>query len=311
MMVSKYEVIWAYRIMLGREPESDAVIAGKLNCKNLNELCGAFIDSPEFARKLVLPFIPLDSPANHIEYQVSEEILKIMTEKVKLVWSYLGSEMPYYSVLTQPEFHPDSIHKNIDAFWETVNVEIDVINQLLSRYNIDDLGNKICIEYGCGVGRITLKLAEMFSYVYGYDISHNHLEIARERALETSTRNCFFTDRIDSVFEMCDFFYTKMVLQHNPPPIIHNVLYRLLGSLKPGGIGVFQIPTYIDAYAFSVNEWLVADNEYEMQMHCLSQEVVFSLINEQGCELLCVREDYYTGEPYKIISNMFVVRKQV
>jgi hypothetical protein len=47
-----------------------------------------------------------------------------------------------------------------------------------------------------------------------------------------------------------------------------------------------------------------------MQMHCLTQQVIFELIADEGCVPLEVKEDNSTGAPDKYISNTFVVRKR-
>jgi FkbM family methyltransferase len=49
MSVSRDEVVWCYRIALGREPESDEVIRLHMNCENLQALRNSFLTSAEFA----------------------------------------------------------------------------------------------------------------------------------------------------------------------------------------------------------------------------------------------------------------------
>ena len=46
------DVIWAYRLLLGREPETDSVIYEHLQASNREELRKRLIDSDEFAREL-------------------------------------------------------------------------------------------------------------------------------------------------------------------------------------------------------------------------------------------------------------------
>jgi hypothetical protein len=36
-----------------------------------------------------------------------------------------------------------------------------------------------------------------------------------------------------------DFFYSVIVLQHNPPPVIVHMLKTVFAQLNPGGIGYF------------------------------------------------------------------------
>ena len=47
--VSRQEVVWCYRSLLGREPESEAAILQHLQAKNFKVLVECFVESPEFA----------------------------------------------------------------------------------------------------------------------------------------------------------------------------------------------------------------------------------------------------------------------
>lgn len=50
-MLSREAVEWGYRLILGREPESEAVIAGKMNCADAAELSGQLLYCDEFISK--------------------------------------------------------------------------------------------------------------------------------------------------------------------------------------------------------------------------------------------------------------------
>ncbi len=50
MTVSKDEVLWCYRMILGREPESEDVVRVHMKSHNLSSLREAFLRSPEFVR---------------------------------------------------------------------------------------------------------------------------------------------------------------------------------------------------------------------------------------------------------------------
>ena len=95
--------------------------------------------------------------------------------------------------------------------------------------------------------------------------------------------------------EPCDFFYSVIVLQHNPPPVIMELIRIALTALKPGGVAMFQVPTHINDYRFDLKEWLATDHALDMQMHCVPQEAVLNLITATGCYLLGLREDGCTS----------------
>src|SRR5271169_236009 len=41
-----------------------------------------------------------------------------------------------------------------------------------------------------------------------------------------------------------DLFFSIIVLQHNPPPVILGILDAAFAGLRPGGLAFFQVPTY-------------------------------------------------------------------
>jgi SAM-dependent methyltransferase len=134
---------------------------------------------------------------------------------------------------------------------------------------------------------------------------------ARAAALgRTNIRMIAIGDALPDEFEACDLFYSRIVLQHNPPPIIDFVLQKLIRALKPGGIGIFQVPTYGVGYSFNLREFLQSPQPHDMEMHCFPQAELFSLVAQAGACLVEVREDDAPGRRDLFISNNFVIKKK-
>jgi len=319
MTVTRDEVIWSYRAILGREPESEDVVKIHLQSSDFPALRESFFRSPDFIGDRALAttplgqaLLPMDLPRNEIEHDASVAQISQCLEKIRSAWSHLGITRPYFSVLTDRKFLPENLQENVDKFWASGEREAADVERILAGIGFIDLATKNCVEYGCGVGRVTTGLARRFARVDAYDISQGHLTQAELRAQAVGAENIFYHLCADNVLEEltpCDFLYTKLVFQHNPPPIIVQLVKRALQSLNANGIGVFQVPTYQLGYHFKIDEWLAAAHRLDMQMHCLPQDVLFSIIAEEHCTLLSVREDNATGEPDRFISNTFVVRK--
>jgi trans-aconitate methyltransferase len=163
-----------------------------------------------------------------------------------------------------------------------------------------------CLEYGCGTGRVTLWLVERFSPVYGYDISKSHLKIAKEKVPGAKFCQIKSIHDLNSLPEV-DFVYSIIVLQHNPPPVIEYILSRLLRCLTPGGVALFQVPTYLPNYTFSIKQYLNQVNP-GMEMHAIPQATIYKVISEEGCIPVYVTTDASIMEG---ISNKFLVRKQI
>ena len=215
-------------------------------------------------------------------------------------------------MLTDKRFLPDQLPGSIEDFWNSGDVAAAQLLRTLARHGFDPAG-KSCVEYGCGVGRVTMALARSFRHVDAYDISAGHLELARQRARELGLGNVRFHECAANILadlEPCDAYYSRIVLQHNPPPLITQLIRKALTALRPGGIAAFQVPSYISGYRFRLRDWLAAKHPLDMQMHCLPQPKIFELAAEQRCTLLEVREDGAAGARERIISNTFVVRKE-
>jgi SAM-dependent methyltransferase len=138
------------------------------------------------------------------------------------------------------------------------------------------------------------------------------LTYAKARASEVGADNIEFHETANDfrlAIEPCDFFYSVIVLQHNPPPVILTLIRNALEALKPGGIALFQVPTYIVGYSFDLHDWLATDQTIHMEMHCVPQDAVMEAIFVSGCRLLSVREDGCSNATIGMVSNTFLCVK--
>ena len=321
-VVSHEDVAWCYHNLLGRAPESGAVVEAHIRTSNFRDLVAAFVNSQEYRSRFSRENLggrdsgasllqPLDRLV--IDVDASNADLGKCATKIKKVWEHLGQEKAHFSVVTDESFLPQNLSGSIDSFWASGEREVERAIRTLKQYGMADFERKVCVEYGCGVGRVTVNLAKSFKTVHAYDISRNHLNFARTRANEVGSHNIEFHECSHDfrvAIEPCDFFHSIIVLQHNPPPVIMELIRIALRALKPGGFAIFQVPTYIVDYQFDLNKWLAADHGMDMQMHCVPQDAVLDAIVAHGCRLLNLREDGWTASSELMISNTFICRKQ-
>jgi SAM-dependent methyltransferase len=316
MTVSREDVIFAYRLLLNRLPESEAAISQHAHAEDLGALLRNFLGSAEFQQRMPglagASRLPLDVPALEVETDCSDEDAAKCLAEIRKTWTQLGLSRPHFSVLTHRRFLPENIAGSLEHFWGTGQLEATRVADMVHHHGGADLAGKTCVEFGCGVGRVTMGLARHCAMVHAYDISATHLALARHRARETAATNVVFhlcSGDVLANLESCDLFYSTIVFQHNPPVIITRLIRNALRSLKQAGIAIFQVPTYDLGYRFKTADWLAATHPPDMQMHCLPQERIFELIAEEGCELREVREDDWAGPSDQRLSNTFVVRK--
>lgn len=316
--LTREAVIWAYRLYLDREPESEAVIEEHLRkCASTQELRDNFIYSTEFRQKnpaLHLPVLIGDEPPMSIEDNCSDEELQKLLDHVQSTWQALGESEPHWSVVVADQYRQANIQQNTDAFYQTGKQHVEQLFGSLARNGVQSSGFKTCLDYGAGVGRITRHLAEQFEQVFAYDVSVSHLRCAedyltREKITNVTLRQLKRVQDIENLPKV-DLAYSMIVLQHNPPPVIGFIIAGLIRSLNPGGVAFFQVPTYRLGYRFSVGNYLAEDaTKREMEMHVLPQSRIFEIAQQAGARVLEVIDDGWTGIRFKEVSNTFVVQK--
>jgi 2-polyprenyl-3-methyl-5-hydroxy-6-metoxy-1,4-benzoquinol methylase len=317
-MISSFEVELCYRYILGREPESESVVRNLAKAfDTVGDLRRAMLCSNEMRPQLesftAVSLRPLSLPPNSVEVAVSPEYLQRMMWRVEQSWQDLGKSEPFWSVLTHNSFLSSNIEENKAAFYETGKLGAELFFAAAARAGITDFsGRPVCIEYGCGVGRLTVWLAQHFKEIIACDISQPHLDYAR---LECQRRDIYNVDLIriatvDAINELprFDVFFSIIVLQHNPPPVAAYILEKVLQKLNPNGLAYFQIPTYQQGYAFNAHQYIEAKDRLGMEMHVVPQKDLFELFARCGCSVLEVREDEWTGDQ-RFVSNSFLLCK--
>ncbi len=320
--VTRDDVIWCYKNLLGRDIESNEVVEAHLTAGSFKQLVEIFAGSHEFTSRFngqgPVGFsgasnLPPVVETLNIELVANAKDLGKCAAKIKTAWEHMGDETAHYSVLSNDVFLPDNLHDSIHSFWASGEPEAAQAIKALDQYGVRNLSEKVCVEYGCGVGRVTVNFAKHFKTIHAYDISRNHLKLAVTRAKEQAVSNIEFHECSKDfrvAIEHCDFFYSVIVLQHNPPPVILELIRLALNALNSGGVAMFQVPTYIVGYSFDLGEWLATDHALDMQMHCVPQHAVLDLIAASSCRLLGIREDGWTGARSQMVSNTFFCQKK-
>jgi SAM-dependent methyltransferase len=313
-MVSEDYIISLYRVLLDREPENNDVVRWHTNAPNREVLLRRFLTAKEFLARRLIPLHigrHLEPDVLPVDVSASPEQLGKMLAGIAEKWREFGKTEPHWSVLVGEEFRSSNISKNLEKFYASGEKNIDIALRAVMRAGIDPAGFKTAVDFGCGVGRLTLALAQKVDFVTGVDISDGHVHLAQERAHDTQVNNVAFkviSDVSDiATIPKTDFIISIIVLQHNPPPIIAVIFRMLLKLLHERGVAYIQVPTFIDNYSFDV-ECYLDRRKVNMEMNCLPQRSVFQIIHDEGCIPLEVREDGWTGEA-GMISKTFLIQK--
>ncbi len=253
----------------------------------------------------------LDETNCNVDTGATPDQLDAMLSRIRVAWQSFGETEPHYSVLTNEVYRSNNFAKNRDKFYASGFADVKRALPFLSRNMITPSTIRRVLDYGCGVGRLTVPLAKQFPFVTGIDISDKHLDYAKRHAADQGVKNVDFmrmTDlkQLNSVNGI-DFIFSLIVLQHNPPPIIAFTLRKLLGALNPSGCALFQVPTFIRGFSFSAADYLSKPSP-QMEMNAIPQRFVYDISRECGCHILEVREDGATGSA-SMVSHTFLVQK--
>ena len=307
LFVTEHEITEVYRSLLGRDPESERVIASHLDRQiSLSEFIDIVLVSDEYSKRVregenaVVMSVLRQSYwtlPGEIEHEVSNEAMGRLVDRIRAQWTLLGETEPHWSVLTNDEFKSDQLTEAaVDAFYKSGEDSARIIDLFEQRTGVK-ARHGVCLELGCGVGRITEHLAKRFDKVIGVDISPGNLKLCNERmaaveAQNVTTRSVSGIEDFDALPEF-DFFYSVIVLQHNSPPIQKAILRTLLGKVRPGGGALFQIPTEMSGYAFAVEPYLASPSP-NMEVHGLPKAVVLDEIRRAGLNIVDLMPDSWT-----------------
>jgi SAM-dependent methyltransferase len=312
-----------YRTFLKREPDAEELrqYVTALQASNLETVIHEFLASEAF-RAVLARQIPLTvqfngSPPMDVETDVSPNVLSILWNHISASWTKLGEADPLWSVITDPRFRRSSnpTEAVTSEFYNNGQGDVLLLEAFLARAGLSMENFPVIAEYGCGVGRVTHWLSPRFRQVKAFDISRPHLEMAEKLLKDRSISNVeliHVRDRSDLArLNGFDLFFSIIVLQHNPPPIILDILRQAFLGLNPHGVTFFQVPTYATDYTFRVNPYLKKVlNEQDMEIHFVPQANILDLADRCGMKVLEIRADHGLWDFDRWLSHTFLMRKR-
>jgi len=101
------------------------------------------------------------------------------------------------------------------------------------------------LEIGCGVGRVTRPLAEVFGEVHGVDVSGEMIRRARQALADVPNASVYQNNGMDLAVlgeQVFDFAFSTIVFQHIPSrEVIENYVREVHRLLRPGALFKFQV----------------------------------------------------------------------
>jgi|JI7StandDraft_1071085.scaffolds.fasta_scaffold04888_4 ubiquinone/menaquinone biosynthesis C-methylase UbiE len=157
-------------------------------------------------------------------------------------WNTFGKQDPLWAIITRAD--KKGKKWDLDEFFKTGDRKIHQLFDMLREQKIK-VNKGSALDFGCGVGRLTLALASHFQQVNGVDIAESMIELAN-RYNKYPERCKYFVNTKDdlSLFSerSFDFIYTVIVLQHMRQEYAKSYIAEFVRLLKPSGVAVFQMP---------------------------------------------------------------------
>ena len=158
-------------------------------------------------------------------------------------WEGLGRTDPLFGILSDPAKWGGKW--DADEFFASGRAHVEKLLRSLREIGAW-FKNDTCLDFGCGVGRLTVPLSESFDRTIGVDVARSMIDQAR-RYHAASSQCEFLLNRgldlrqfPDATF---DFVHSCLVLQHIPPEISIRYIEEFFRVCKPGGLVAFQLPS--------------------------------------------------------------------
>lgn len=157
-------------------------------------------------------------------------------------WRSIADHHPYYGVLAHERFlepQPDDLVE----FFASGEQDVAHFRAVIERQFGAFAPNSV-LDFGCGVGRLTIPLAKVAGSATGVDIAEGMLALARQHTAEASLHIDFVKDIPSG--QQFDWVNTYIVLQHIPPARGYAIIAKLWAAVARGGMLSFHVTTYKD-----------------------------------------------------------------
>ena len=160
-------------------------------------------------------------------------------------WEALGETDPLFGVLSDPTKFGGKW--NAGEFFASGQAHVQKLRDTLAAARAS-FNPGTCLDFGCGVGRLTVPLSESFTHTIGVDIARPMIAAARKHR-PPAARCEFILNRDPDLrrfsSQRFDVVHSCLVLQHIPPEIAVQYIAEFFRVAAPGGLIVFQVPAVV------------------------------------------------------------------
>ena len=154
-------------------------------------------------------------------------------------WKRFGEEDPYFGVFSHEKYRSNNLtDQALEEFFRSGEEHAQKVLATLRDIN-PAFSPQRTLDFGCGVGRVTIPLAHACASVLGVDVAPGMLSQAQKNASLRGVSNIEFSHDVKGNF---NFVHSVIVFQHIPPRRGMPILADLGSRLEASGMIVLQVP---------------------------------------------------------------------
>lgn len=159
-------------------------------------------------------------------------------------WEKFGKNDPYYGVIVLKKFHKDVIdEESLRDFFQSGEDHIAYTMETIRSCFGAEYSPSRALDFGCGVGRCVIPLAQMCLQVVGIDTSASMLAEARRNCGSRGLENVDLVRASDSLSHLegsFDLIHSSFTFQCIPRRRGMKLFQQLLDRLSDHGVGVMD-----------------------------------------------------------------------
>lgn len=229
-------------------------------------------------------------------------------------WELFGQKDPHYGVFTSDKFRKGNIDDNIEQFYESGRSYIDFIIKNIREHLDNNFQPDRCLDFGCGVGRLTIPLSAICNYVLGVDVSKSMLQEAKSNCDKRGLLNVEFIksdDQLSNILGNYNFINSFIVFQHIPVKRGETIFANLIERLDENGVGVIHFTYYYTQriknmihcvgrnipYFYNLINIIKGRNFSDPYLHMFDYKMnnIFKILEKSGCNHTYMRCTDHSG----------------
>src|SRR5215208_2984984 len=165
----------------------------------------------------------------------------MFTQSSDAAWERYGKLDSYFGVYTEAQYKTENLDASaLEKLFRSGEENVRSLLKVAQEHFDSGFQPTRALDFGCGVGRLTIPLAGMCSHVVGADVAPSMLEEARRNVRNKAISNVDLVvadDKLSRVTGTFDLLVSFNVFQHIVPRRGKTILEAMIARLEEGGFG--------------------------------------------------------------------------